>query len=120
MERRVLRVVRLIQENLSRKVTLKAMAQSVSLSSSHLRVLFKTEIGMTPLQYQKKLRMIEAKNLLETTFLNVQEIMTRVGISDASHFIRDFKSAYGSSPIRYRAIIESQRTQRTVPRGRYG
>lgn len=53
MDRRVLRVVRLIQENLSRKVTLKAMAQAVGLSSSHLRALFKAETGMTPAQYQK-------------------------------------------------------------------
>lgn len=110
MDRRVLRVVRLIQENLSRKVTLKEMAQAVSLSTSHLRALFKTETGMTPAQYQKKLRLIEAQRLLETTFLNVQEIMVRVGINDASHFNRDFKTAYGSSPIRYRAIIESKHT----------
>lgn len=102
MDRRVLTVVRLIQKDLSRKLTLKQMAQAVGLSSSHLRALFVEETGMTPLQYQKKLRMSEAKNLLETTFLNVQEIMARVGINDVSHFIRDFKRAYGSTPIRYR------------------
>jgi AraC-like DNA-binding protein len=98
----VLTVVRLIQKDLSRKLTLKQMAQAVGLSSSHLRALFVEETGMTPLQYQKKLRMSEAKNLLETTFLNVQEIMARVGINDVSHFIRDFKRVYGSTPIRYR------------------
>lgn len=102
MDQRVLIVVRLIQKDLSRPLTLKEMAQAVSLSSSHLRALFVEETRMTPLQYQKKLRMSEAKNLLETTFLNVQEIMARVGINDVSHFIRDFKRAYGSTPIRYR------------------
>ena len=105
MERRVLRVVRLIQENLSRKVTLKEMAQAVSLSSSHLRALFKTDTGMTPAQYQKKLRLSEAQRLLETTFLNIREILVRVGINDESHFIRDFKRAYGSTPIQYRVMI---------------
>ena len=111
MHQRVLTVVRLIQKDLSRPLTLKEMAQAVGLSSSHLRALFKAETGMTPAQYQKNLRLSEAQRLLETTFLNVQEIMARVGINDASHFNRDFKRAYGSSPIRYRTIIESKRTQ---------
>lgn len=108
MNQRVLTVVRLIQKDLSRPLTLKEMAQAVSISSSHLRALFKAETGMTPAQYQKKLRLSEAKSLLETTFLNVQEIMARVGINDASHFIRDFKRAYGSTPIRYRALISKE------------
>src|SRR5215210_9358160 len=99
MNQRVLTVVRLIQKDLSRPLTLKEMAQAVGLSSSHLRALFKAETGMTPAQYQKNLRLSEAQRLLETTFLNVQEIMARVGINDASHFNRDFKRAYGSSPI---------------------
>jgi transcriptional regulator GlxA family with amidase domain len=103
MDRRVLTVVRLIQKDLSRKVTLKEMAQAVSLSSVHLRALFKAETGMTPAQYQKKLRLSEARTLLETTFLNSREIMVRVGLNDESHFIRDFKRAYGSTPMRYRA-----------------
>jgi transcriptional regulator GlxA family with amidase domain len=111
MDQRMLTVVRLIQKDLSRQLTIEEIARAVSLSPAHLRALFKAETGMTPLQYQKKLRLSEAKGLLETTFLNVQEIMARVGINDVSHFIRDFKRAYGSTPIRYRAIIEAKRTQ---------
>jgi len=105
MDQRVLIVVRLIQKDLSRPLTLKEMAQAVSLSSSHLRALFKADTGMTPAQYQKKLRLSEAQRLLKTTFLNIREILVKVGINDESHFIRDFKRAYGSSPIRYRATI---------------
>ena len=105
MNQRVLTVVRLIQKDLSHPLTFNEMAQAVGLSSSHLRALFKAETGMTPLQYQKKLRLIEAQRLLETTFLNIREILVRVGINDESHFNRDFKRAYGSSPIRYRATI---------------
>ena len=105
MDQRVLIVVCLIQKDLSRPLTLKQMAEAVGLSSSHLRYLFKADAGMTPLQYQKKLRLSEARTLLETTFLNIREILVRVGINDESHFIRDFKRAYGSTPIRYRTMI---------------
>jgi transcriptional regulator GlxA family with amidase domain len=110
MNSRVQKVVHLIQRELGRKVTLSEMAQAVNLSAAHLRTLFKSEIGMTPAQYQKKLRLLEARSLLESTFLNVQEIMIRVGLSDDSHFVRDFKKIYGLTPVQYRA--RHQRTER--------
>jgi transcriptional regulator GlxA family with amidase domain len=103
MDPRVQKVVHLIQTDLSRRVTLAEMARAVNLSAVHLRTLFKSEIGMTPVQYQKKLRLLEARHLLESTFLNVQEIMMRVGLSDDSHFVRDFKKVYGLTPVQYRA-----------------
>lgn len=43
-----------------------------------------------------------AKDLLETSFLNIKEIMSRVGFRDQSHFARDFRSTFGLSPIEYR------------------
>jgi transcriptional regulator GlxA family with amidase domain len=113
MDPRVQKVVHLIQKDLSRKVTLDEMAQAVNLSAAHLRTLFKSEIGMTPIQYHKKLRLLEARGLLENTFLNVQEIMVRVGLSDDSHFVRDFKKLYGLTPaqyrVRYRATAKEKR-----------
>ncbi|MCA1557798.1 MAG: AraC family transcriptional regulator [Acidobacteria bacterium] len=102
MDSRLQKVVNLIQKDLSRKITLSEMAESVNLSATHLRALFKSEIGMTPVQYQKKLRLLEARTLLESTFLNVQEVMVRVGLSDDSHFVRDFKKLYGLTPAQYR------------------
>ena len=103
MDPRVQKVVHLIQKDLSRKVTLNEMARAVNLSAIHLRSLFKNEIGMTPVQYQKKLRLLEARSLLENTFLNVQEIMIRVGLGDDSHFVRDFTKTYGLAPAQYRS-----------------
>ena len=46
--------------------------------------------------------MKEAAVLLSTTFLSVKEIMARVGFSDESHFVRDFKKIYGMTPTEYR------------------
>ncbi len=103
MDSRVQKVIHLIQKDLSHKVTLNEMAQAVNLSAEHLRDLFKSEIGMTPAQYQKRLRLLEARRLLESTFLNVQEIMNRVGFNDDSHFVRDFKKLYHLTPAQYRA-----------------
>jgi transcriptional regulator GlxA family with amidase domain len=69
-------------------------------------------MGMAPKQYLKNLRLERAKELEETTFLRVKEIMSAVGINDESHFARDFKAKYGETPAAYqrrylRALPES-------------
>jgi AraC-like DNA-binding protein len=52
--------------------------------------------------------MAKAKQLVETTFLTVKEIAHHVGISDQSHFVRDFERLYGLSPSRLRARPEGE------------
>lgn len=105
MDQRVQRVIDLIREDLRREFEIGAMAQSVNLSPSRLRHLFKAATGVTPEQYLRSLRMQHAKVLLETTFLRVKEIRDRVGISDRSCFVRGFKRAYGVSPVEHRARL---------------
>jgi len=61
---------------------------------------------MTPAQYLKLLRLLEAERLLKTTFLSVKEIANRVGITNASHFVREFKRVYGVAPTAYRRRLE--------------
>jgi AraC family transcriptional regulator of arabinose operon len=93
----------MIREN--RRVSLQTFASSVNLSPSRVRHLFKAETGVSPSRYVRIRKMHEAKLLLETTFLTVKEIGNRVGLSDGSHFVRDFKRIYGSPPARYRTAV---------------
>jgi len=94
-----------MEGSLGRQISLAQLARSVNLSPWWLCHVFKTETGLSPLQYFKALRMKQAKTLLETTFLSVKEIMNEVGLSDPSHFVRDFKSTYGSSPANFRTDL---------------
>lgn len=87
--------------------TLEEMSQAVNLSPSRLRSLFKVETGMSPTEYLKDLRLARARELLETTFLQVKEIRIKVGIPDQSNFVRDFKRKYGVSPTEYRKQIQN-------------
>jgi transcriptional regulator GlxA family with amidase domain len=102
MEQRIQIVVALMKDNLCQEVPLEEVAQRLNLSASRLRHLFKAETGMTPAQYCKALKMEKAKELIETTFLNMKEIMGRVGIKNKNSFIRDFKKINGLTPTRYR------------------
>jgi len=100
-----------MQSDLSRKVGLHELSHVVNLSSSRLCHLFKEETGTPPQQFLKALRMEKAKYLLEATFLTVKQIMNLVGISDESHFVRDFQRTYGLSPLAYRVRVQSQTAQ---------
>jgi AraC-like DNA-binding protein len=97
----------MIRDN--RSVSLVNFAQSVNLSPSRLRHLFKAETGLPPARYVRMRKMQEAKLLLETTFLTVKEVANRVGLSDESHFVRDFKQIYGSPPAHYRTAVNRAR-----------
>lgn len=102
MDQRVEKVIALMEANLHRNLPLGQMAQAVNLSGSRLRHLFKAETGMSLEQYRKSLRMRKAKELIETTFLSMKQIRSRVRLSDRSHFARDFKRIYGLTPTQYR------------------
>jgi len=103
MDRRVQTVVEILNDDLHRPLPLKQIASRVNLSPSRLRHIFKTEMGVSPTQYCKELRMLKAKELIETSFMNMKQIMITVGASNKDSFARDFKRAYGFTPSMYRA-----------------
>lgn len=82
--------------------TVPELSQRVNLSPSRLRHLFVVQMGVPPLRYLRELRLREASRLLEFTHLKIKEIMWRVGITDGSHFVRNFATMFGVSPKKYR------------------
>jgi transcriptional regulator GlxA family with amidase domain len=100
-----------VQVNLHRAITVADIAQSVELSSSRLFDLFKTQVGMSPFRYLKNARLERARRLLETTLLNIKVVAAEVGYSDCTHFMRDFKKAYESTPSEYRDAYLSRKTR---------
>ncbi len=91
-----------MEGSLHRDLSLEEMAQAVNLSDSRLRHIFKAETGLSFAQYRKSLRMRRAKELIDTTFLSMKQIRSRVGAGDRSHFARDFKKINGLTPADYR------------------
>jgi transcriptional regulator GlxA family with amidase domain len=102
MDQRVQHVVSFIRNNYQRKLTLREMADSVNLSPWWLCHLFKADMGTSPERFLTKVRLEKAKSLLDNSFLSVKEVMSEVGMSDAGHFSRSFKAAYGATPAKWR------------------
>jgi AraC-like DNA-binding protein len=107
MDLRVQKTQQMMRDNLQRDLSLGKFARSVNLSVWRFCHVFRSEVGMSPYQYLRLLRMERAKQLLESSFLSVKEIGHRVGLNDESHFARDFKKAYGVPPTRYRLLFNS-------------
>lgn len=101
-----------LQANLHRAITVADIAQSVELSTSRFSVRFKTEAGVSPFQYLKNARLERARQLLETTLLNIKVVAAEVGYNDCSHFMREFKKAYDSTPSEYRGAYLNHNTKR--------
>lgn len=118
MPERVRKVIELMERDPSRTFSLAEMAESVNLSPAYFCSFFKSITGVSPAKYLKSLRLQQAATLLTTTFLSVKEIVRRVGCTDDSHFVRDFKRRYGMTPSAYRnsvlPIAESARVERSL------
>ena len=117
MDRRAQTVKSALEADFRRAWDNESLAQLVNLSESRFRHLFKAEMGQTPAQYLRSIRMLEAAKLLRTTFLSVKEIMNRVGISNESHFVHAFKKAHSVSPSKYRsaALLQTHKKRNQAP-----
>jgi transcriptional regulator GlxA family with amidase domain len=98
MDPSVQTVIELMRENTHRELSCADLAGHVQLTPRHFSHLFRAETGTTPARFLKSLRMQQAKDLLENSFLATREIIRRVGLSNESHFARDFKRHYGVTP----------------------
>ncbi len=76
------------------------IARGAGMSVSSFHEHFKRVTGMTPLQYQKQLRLREARHLLLSERMDAAEAGFAVGYTDASHFNRDYKRQFGLPPKR--------------------
>jgi AraC-like DNA-binding protein len=70
------------------------------MSVSGLQHHFKEVTALSPSQFQKQLRLLEARRLLLGENIDAASAAYRVGYQDASHFNREYKSLFGVSPMR--------------------
>ena len=91
-----------IRANYKKKIKLEDISKVVYLSPYYLSHIFKKEVGFTLFEYLTKVRIEEAKRLLENTPWNTTRISFEVGCTDQSYFCKVFKKIEGISPYKYR------------------
>lgn len=97
---RIGRAISWIREHFAQPVTVDEMAASVDMNASSFHQRFKAVTTMSPLQYQKTLRLQEARRLMLFQDLDANEACHRVGYVSASQFSREYVRAFGSSPVK--------------------
>jgi len=98
LDQRVRVVLSWMEENLGTVISLEVIAISLNISVSRLRHLFKEETGIAPLHQLKLMRLLRARELLRGSFLSLKQVANMVGLTDISHFVKDYKQVYGETP----------------------
>ena len=98
--RRVTRAVAWLREHFHKTLRIEVLAEHVGMSESSLHHHFKAVTGMTPMQYQKQLRLYEARRLMLSEGLDVGAAGYAVGYQSPSQFSREYRRLYGLSPAR--------------------
>jgi transcriptional regulator GlxA family with amidase domain len=107
MDGRIERAIAAMKERLHTPLSIAELAGLAGLSSSRFGRLFRDATGTTPVAYLRELRMRRARTLLERTSLSIADVMAQVGVSDPSHFARDFRRAHGFGPRELRQILRA-------------
>lgn len=97
---RIARAIAWLRENFARPLRIEDLAEQVGMSVSSFHHHFKTITAMTPVQYQKRLRLHEARRLMLVERLDAGNAGHRVGYQSPSQFSREYSRLYGLSPAR--------------------
>lgn len=97
---RIANAVSWLRANYDQPVNIEKLAKLVNLSVTSFHRQFKAVTGMSPLQYQKTLRLQEARRLMLTAMLDAGQASRRVGYSSASQFTREYGRFFGSAPMK--------------------
>ncbi|MDC6170443.1 AraC family transcriptional regulator [Paucibacter sp. XJ19-41] len=89
-----------LKQNFVHDVLMDELAERVHMSPSTFRLHFRNLAGMSPLQYQKQLRLQEARLLMLNQALDAGSTAARVGYESASQFSRDYSRLFGAPPQR--------------------
>ncbi len=94
----VARAIRYIRGDLRSSIAIPDLARQVGMSASSFHKHFRAITSTTPLQYQKELRLLEARRLLTTGGASVTTAAFEVGYESASQFSREYARKFGVSP----------------------
>ena len=95
----MVRAIEKLRTDYDKPLRIEALAKQLGMSLSGVHAHFKTVTAMSPLQYQKQIRLQEARRLMVSEGYDAAEAGFKVGYEDASHFNREYKRHFGEPPM---------------------
>lgn len=108
--RRISRALKQFRDYIDKPLRIEDMARDLGMSVSGFHHHFKSVTAMSPIQYQKQLRLQEARRLMLGEDMDVASAGFRVGYEDPSYFSREYKKLFGAPPQRDIAKLRQDMT----------
>ncbi len=99
-------VLSYIKDNYKEKIHISDLAGQVNLNQQYFCRFFKKAIGRSPMSYLNDYRIRQARRLLEETDLPVTEVCLECGYNNLGNFLKEFRKAAGTTPLKYRKLVE--------------
>jgi AraC-like DNA-binding protein len=103
------RAIELLQRRYQQPLRIEELAEVSHMSLCTFYARFKTVTLMSPLQFQKRLRLHEALRLLMSDWVDVTTAAHRIGYESLSQFTREYRRLFGSPPRREIAVLRQGR-----------
>jgi AraC-like DNA-binding protein len=107
-DQRIGRAIDWLRQRFKEPLRIADIAETIHMSESSLHKHFRTVTGMTPLQYQKQLRLQEARRILMANGIDAGTAAHTVGYESPSQFSREYARMFGAPPARDRAQLRAQ------------
>jgi AraC-like DNA-binding protein len=97
---RIAEALEWLRNDFDQPLRIEQIARELGMSISSFNHHFRALTAISPLQFQKQLRLQEARRLLLSEGLDAASAGSRVGYGDAAHFTREYKRLFGAPPMR--------------------
>jgi AraC-like DNA-binding protein len=111
---RIALAIRWLKDHFAVPLSIESLARRVGMSPSAFHLHFKAVTALSPLQYQKRLRLHEARRLMLGDGLDAAEAAFRVGYESPSQFSREYRRLFGAPPRRDVAALKVETSQTSV------
>lgn len=104
----VSRTLQYIADHVYDKLSVENVAKETGVSASHLTALFRRQMGISPGEYIRRVKLEESKSLIRGGKMNFSQIAAALNYSTIHHFSRQFKDNFGMSPSEYSKSIKDE------------
>lgn len=102
------KAIRLLTVNISKNITIDALAAKIGVNKAYLQRIFKEHTGKTIVTYLTELRIKQAKKLLKNESFDIIDVAYEVGFNNRQNFAIAFKRVTGTTPSQYRKMNEKK------------
>lgn len=97
---RVIKAVTYLKENYNKKISIQDLANAANMSAATFHRHFKLVTTLSPIQYQKSIRLLEASRMIQYEKMSVSEAAFQVGYESLSQFTREYKRYFNMTPAK--------------------